>query len=627
MFNNNTLEEEKKKKRFFFILTILIPCVLFISTELILRLINYGGDLRLFIDGPPGYEQYYRCNLNVARRYFTVQSSIPTPPHQIFLRKKPKNGYRIFVLGESSAAGFPYSANGSFPNILWRALSETFPDKYIEVINLSLSAINSYTLLDFVDEIVKQSPDLILIYTGHNEYYGALGVGSSQSLGPIRGLIKLYLTLNSLRTFLLLRDVIGWFRLKISSIVYGGSVIKPSATLMETMVAEQIIPYKGPLYEIGKKQFFENMSAILEKLSRNRVPVIISELVSNMRDQPPFISVEDSVYGSAEKAYKMAQELERKKDFENARRYYLLAKDLDALRFRAPEEFNEIIRNLAAKYNQICIHMLSEFEKYSSNGIIGRNLIHEHLHPTKEGFCLMAKKFYEAMREAKFIEENWREISFEDICKSCTTELDSVYAELVIKSLKGGWPFQPKGLPNLFMNDFQPGNYLESLAFRVLPSDSFNIEVAHLELAKIYEKKGDWNKAISEYNALIASIPQEIEFYNKIASIYVRQQKYDSARVLLKKSLIYARNPFAYKWIGQIALMNNDAKTAIENLNHADLWDPQVVFNLGRAYLLNAQPEEAEKCYKRLKVIAPRSEYTPYLQRMILLAKVQKYKR
>ena len=62
-----------------------------------------------------------------------------------------------------------------------------------------MAAINSYTLLDFMDEILEQSPDALLIYTGHNEYYGALGVGSEQSLGNSRWLIHTYLKLRSVK--------------------------------------------------------------------------------------------------------------------------------------------------------------------------------------------------------------------------------------------------------------------------------------------------------------------------------------------------------------------------------------------------------------------------------------------
>ena len=42
------------------------------------------------------------------------------------------------------------------------------PTRYVEVINTAMSAVNSYTLLDFADEIIAQNPDAVLIYAGHN---------------------------------------------------------------------------------------------------------------------------------------------------------------------------------------------------------------------------------------------------------------------------------------------------------------------------------------------------------------------------------------------------------------------------------------------------------------------------
>ena len=83
--------------------------------------------------------------------------------------------------------------------MLEQRLLQTFPGRNIEVINTAMAAVNSYTLFDFVDEIIEQKPDLILIYAGHNEYYGSLGVGSAESLGRFRPVINLYLRLQHLR--------------------------------------------------------------------------------------------------------------------------------------------------------------------------------------------------------------------------------------------------------------------------------------------------------------------------------------------------------------------------------------------------------------------------------------------
>jgi hypothetical protein len=114
--------------------------------------------------------------------------------------KKP-NAYRIFVLGESSAAGYPFSPLGSFSRYIRDRLKLLYPSSEIEVVNLSMTAINSYTLRDLFPGVLEQNPDLILIYTGHNEYYGALGVGSIESLGTSRTMINLLLYLKSIKLY------------------------------------------------------------------------------------------------------------------------------------------------------------------------------------------------------------------------------------------------------------------------------------------------------------------------------------------------------------------------------------------------------------------------------------------
>jgi tetratricopeptide (TPR) repeat protein len=603
-----------KRKKIFLAITVFLPFVLLLVLEIGLRVFHYGGDLRLFIDGPPGYEKYLRCNPNVARRYFSALTTIPTPPKQLFLKQKPVNGYRIFVLGESSAAGFPYGENASFPNILQRTLSNAFPQKEIEVVTVAFAAINSYTLADLVDEILQQSPDALLIYTGHNEYYGALGVGSAQSLSNSRWLIRTYLKLESLKVFLLMRDFFGWAKIRIAGMFGKGSEIDPTATLMESIVADQSIPYGNPLYEAGKEQFKENMEEILRRAAQKNVRVVLSELVSNVRDQEPFVSLEEKNGESAKTVFQSARQFEAEGQLEKAREYYYRAKDLDALRFRAPEDFNVILKQLSQQYSVPLVPMESCFENESPHGIIGSSLILEHLHPNYEGYFLMAKAFYDALEHNRFIDQAWPAVD----CISREnhrgfTELDSVNAALTVRRLKGSWPFQPKGLPNRFAQYFRPANYIEDIVWRTMQNQNFSLESAHMALGEYYEKRGELDKAFAEYYALVVSIPQEMEFYRKAAMVLLKKQAYDEASQLLRRSLRYGETDFADKWIGQIALMKNNYAEAISFLKKADLYDPQVLFNLSRACYLNDQWSSGEEWYLRLQGIAPRSEYAAYL--------------
>ncbi|HVO72874.1 MAG TPA: hypothetical protein VMT35_02525, partial [Ignavibacteriaceae bacterium] len=199
------LNPDKGKKLFFYFTLLALPLVLIIILELALRLFSFGDDLRLFI--PSSDPNYLKCNPIVGKRYFS-QLDFTTPIFDPFLRDKPPNGFRIFILGESTVQGFPYDANIAFSRILQRRLQDVFPERSIEVINLGMTAITSYTLLDFTDEILEQKPDLILIYAGHNEYYGAMGVASMEN-GSIPGwLKKLHLRLVHLKIYQLLQGLI-----------------------------------------------------------------------------------------------------------------------------------------------------------------------------------------------------------------------------------------------------------------------------------------------------------------------------------------------------------------------------------------------------------------------------------
>jgi lysophospholipase L1-like esterase len=121
-------------------------------------------------------------NPDLPYKYFYNIEQAPSTLPDGFDKIKKENAFRVFVLGGSSTAGWPYVPNAAFSRHIKRRLELLYPKNTIEVINLGISAINSYSLRDFIPGIIKQQPDLVIIYAGHNEYYGALGVGSTSSL-------------------------------------------------------------------------------------------------------------------------------------------------------------------------------------------------------------------------------------------------------------------------------------------------------------------------------------------------------------------------------------------------------------------------------------------------------------
>ncbi|RMD92982.1 MAG: SGNH/GDSL hydrolase family protein, partial [Calditrichaeota bacterium] len=178
-------KQKARRERVFKWLLPLVSIGFLLLVELSLRLFHYAEDRPLFVTADFD-ARYWIVNPSVGQRYFLQKAVTPITAFDFFLKHKPANAYRIFVLGGSSAAGYPYLYNGTFPRMLKTRLQDAYPQKLIEVVNLAMPAVNSFTLLDFMRELPDYQPDLILIYAGHNEFYGALGVGSSESLGEHR---------------------------------------------------------------------------------------------------------------------------------------------------------------------------------------------------------------------------------------------------------------------------------------------------------------------------------------------------------------------------------------------------------------------------------------------------------
>ncbi len=595
------------KRIIFSFLLFSIGVAILLLAEGVLRLFNYGGDLRLFIPATWEVSDYYRCNPDVGKRYFYKQFTVPTPPKGLFLKKKPKNGYRIFVLGGSTTAGFPYGNNLMFSQILWHKLQDTFPEKRIEMVNTAMAAVNSYTMLDFTDEILEYEPDLILIYMGHNEFYGALGVASLESAGRNRTLIKIYLKILHLRVFRLLREIIS----KVRSIFKPDKAKHPedlTATLMERIVSEQVIPLGSELYEQGKKQFQTNLEEILKQTGQAKVPVVLSELVSNVGDQPPFRSVEKDSFPPAKQVYQQAQQLEDRGDYNEARRLYIRAKDLDALRFRATEDFNTIIHEIASGYKVPVVPMKQLFEKKSPQGIIGNQLILEHLHPNVDGHFLMADGFYQTIRAEGYISSKWDSNLIQPIENYKKdwgmTALDTVHGNLSIRWLKGGWPFQPKELHNTSLETYKPRNKIDSVALKVLVNRKTGIEVGHLDMAKYYQKHKEYENAYREYRALIYTIPHEVMFYEGTAQMLFKLNRDEEAISILEESLIIRKNDFAIKHLARLYLQQGDVNKSLFYLAKAETEltkDKEYLNILAHAYIASGQLDKFLKVIEHLQ--------------------------
>ncbi|MGF7077168.1 GDSL-type esterase/lipase family protein [Mucilaginibacter sp. 3215] len=490
----------RKKLRWFRVIAFGTPVLILLLAEGLLRLFNYGHDTSLFIKYPDD-PNYWVISKYASEKYFTDTANATKGNIEPFKVEKAKNTFRIFVLGESTTAGYPYMHNGSFHRWLQYRLMHIYPDINFEVVNVSLTAVNSYTVLDFGKQVINYQPDAVLIYTGHNEYYGALGIGSTSHIANSRLLVRAIVALKELRLVQLVNNVIGSFK-------PAASNPDQRENLMKRMAQQQAIPYQSEAYKAGIAQFKDNMTELCQVMHDKNVPVFLSTLVSNEKDLKPFIS--DGSDTSANMLYARANDAYQSGKYAQAKQEYIKAKEFDLLRFRAPEAMNRIITALSKQYcNVHLVNSRTVFEQHSPNGILGKETLLEHVHPNLYGYALMSGAFYQSIKSARLIKAHPdKEMSLAELLNRMpVTKIDSLYGAYTIMMLETGWPFN-KPIPA----GFKRGDDIASQLAGALSVNRISWLDAMDQLFKYSMKAGDKKTALKAVEAVMLEKPQNTTY-------------------------------------------------------------------------------------------------------------------
>ncbi|MBK9098601.1 MAG: hypothetical protein IPM14_10910 [bacterium] len=611
---NSFLKENKASSpKWFYFLLIIIPILFFVLLETGLRIFNYGRDDRVWIDIS---QDMQILNPELGYRYFFTTQNLPFSVESFIYKEKKENSFRVFVVGASSAAGYPYLSSASFSKFIRKKLEILYPDKTIEVANFSMSAINSYTVRDLMPELIKKNPDLVLMYLGHNEYYGALGVGSVESFGSSRFIVNSTLWLNKFKTVELTRNIVK----SISGLFSSDSELT-GGTMMAQLAKEKLIDYNSEIFLAGIEQFEGNLHDILSMCKEADVPVIASILASNLKDQRPFVSVPDSDYPPADKIFNEAITKLNAGKLDSAKSLFVYAKELDALRFRAPEEINNVIIRLCKKFNYKFIRSDSLLNSKSNYGIVGDELMTDHLHPNVKGYQLIGNLFFHEMKRNGYLPTTEPSDLDEKTADSLVfayynfTLFDSTVADFRIKILKNDWPYiNPKNqIPRNKLISLN--NLIDSLALEIIDG-RISREQARLKVAKSYLRKDEMDKYSTEMAALIEEFPFLYKYYNVASRELISASKYQHAYYFLKRGFDRKPDAFNTKWLGIIDLSQGFTDDAIKYLEASIRFssnDAQVYFNITGAY---AQKKEFTKA---LDAINKCLQINPEFQRAAII--------
>ncbi len=592
----------RSQKAFPFVLAVL-PIAFLAVIETALRVGGYGEDLGLFTMEQVGAKNYLVMNPDVKNRYFTHVDFSPNTSQDYFLLPKPPNTFRVFFLGGSTTVGFPYGYVGSFSTFFRQRLQALVPSVRIETVNLGMTATNSYTVVDILPEVLQCQPDLIVVYDGHNEFYGALGTSSAEGVGSYRWLNRLYLHTIHLKLFQLVRNTV-----RSASSILGRNSPADRGTMMERMAQGKFVPIHNEQYERCMRNFRDNLIEIHLMCTEKGIPLILSTQASNLRDFEPFEN-HSSDFVSGLKVLSEADSL-------LAKELFIRAKDEDELRFRTSSDFNSVIRSMATRSNVYIADVESVFAASSPFAITGREMILEHLHPTLRGHFIAAREFVRIVSDHNLVRTSdgvsLAQPANDDSLWAARvlTSLDEYAAQRRLNKLTLQWPFKPSQIiPYSPPEDRTLAQIVEALT-----EAKITWEEAHVRAGEYYETSRNFESAAKEYGALADQFPSNATALLKLANALARNRQLGEASKAARRSLEVEESAIGYSLLAKIEAQLGrfpQARSAFEKAYaSAQTNDERTTFGLDLAAFY-AKSNEGERAESILREILSRNPYVP----------------
>ena len=389
-------------------------------------------------------------------RLHDAPGAAPAPERE-FLAEKPANGFRVFVVGESSAAGFPYPPAYAFGAWLERRLAAAFPDLEVEVVNAAIAGYSSRRALVAAREAARYEPDLFVVYSGHNEWAERRYYSRLIDMHP--WLFRLRERVFSTRLFNVASH--GLKRDSESPEQALAHFVKGEREEFVEMFAVFSRRVEGHDYatveELAQRDelYRANLAEIARTAQVAGVPVVLLTLAQNFADWAPGASTHRAGLGSAEEAewgerfeqgvraagagdcraaleawedalalddehallhYRMAGCERALGRWQRARAHHRRASDLDRVPHGAPTAFNDVIRAVAGRHGALVADADAALVAASPHGLVGDDLFVEFAHPNLRAHQLIAAELERVLREAGIPRpaREWRDAGWAD---------------------------------------------------------------------------------------------------------------------------------------------------------------------------------------------------------------------
>jgi hypothetical protein len=342
----------------------------------------------------------------------------------------PDDSVSIVVIGESSARGYPYNPAVSVGQIVGWQLGKVMPGRRFEV---DVRARLGITLEQAHQDLagLKRRPDVLIVYSGNNEfqarYEGTRDVGISEApLDPVLG--RLYRASLSSWLCRMIYETISKHRL--------GAPPPPLRTNRQLIEPPAVTPSETAAILADFRRRLDAIAAYCRRIGAMPILVIppgndagwepnrtvLPETVSKAerarltREFEVARALEDSLPGDAEARYRalverqpafaeahfrLARLRERAGDWDEARRHYRLARDLDGFPIRCPSPFQDIYRAVAEEHGAILIDGPAIVPKVSPHRLLDDHGFHDAHHPSLLGQIALAQAILDQLHARK----------------------------------------------------------------------------------------------------------------------------------------------------------------------------------------------------------------------------------
>ena len=345
-----------------------------------------------------------------------------------FAREKGPDEFRIFCLGGSTVQGRPFAIETSFTTWLELSLQAAEPTRTWDVVNCGGVSYASYRLVPILEEVLRHEPDLVILYTGHNEFL------EDRTYSHIKRMPEVVAAPSSLlartRTYTLLRE--GFMRLR------SQQQHTPDGFPVLRTETDAMLDYRDGLDDYHRDDkwrrdtidhFGYNLRRMVHLADEAGVPIVLVNPVSKLRDCPPFKTQhrdgltaeklqrwEALVDQAAERRkadlresatllcqaleidnqhaglqYLLATHYDMLDMTDQARKHYILAKETDICPLRILEPMHDALVEVVREAGTPMVDARGSFERLSRSHIPDGRYLVDHVHPSIEGHKLIAQ--------------------------------------------------------------------------------------------------------------------------------------------------------------------------------------------------------------------------------------------